>query len=283
MPAENHFRGRKLIIATRHQKELVIAPVIVSKFKISCFTPNDFDSDQFGTFSGEIERLNSPLETARMKCRHAMEQYGYDLALASEGSFGPHPEIGFIPVDEELLLLMDQSLQREFFVRHLSTNTNFRAAEVRTEQELLEFAVAANFPSHGLILRGGNSTTSKLTKGIIDPKHLRKTFHELLSHFGAVSVETDMRALYNPTRMQVIKEAVEKLILKLDNNCPQCCAIGFSAVSAESGLPCAQCGLPTRSTRLLLYRCECCLWEEEKLFPNGKEREDPGYCDNCNP
>ncbi|MFX5009088.1 DUF6671 family protein, partial [Acinetobacter baumannii] len=75
---------------------------------VTCIIPAEFNSDIFGTFSGEIERELNPLETARKKCYAAMELTGCYLAIASEGSFGAHPIIGFVPADEELLVLIDR-------------------------------------------------------------------------------------------------------------------------------------------------------------------------------
>jgi hypothetical protein len=40
-----------------------------------------------GTFSGEIERELTPLETLQKKIRMGMEELGLPLGIASEGSF----------------------------------------------------------------------------------------------------------------------------------------------------------------------------------------------------
>jgi len=83
------FRGRKLLIATRHGKEKVMAPLLRDALGVKCFTSDKVDSDMFGTFTGEVARIGNPVETLRNKCRHFMEKCGADLAIASEGSFGP--------------------------------------------------------------------------------------------------------------------------------------------------------------------------------------------------
>jgi hypothetical protein len=283
MSAERFFSGRQLIIATRHNKNLFIAPMLAERLKIQSFTPADLDTDAFGTFSGEVERLQSPVEVARSKCELAMDKYGYDLALASEGSFGPHPEIGFLPLNQELLLLSDKKNKREYVIRHHSLNTNFSASLISTEQELQHFSEAALFPSHALILRKNKEEPLAITKGIVSPDQLTSVFRDLLSRFGQVYVETDMRALYNPTRMSVIQEATEKLIQLLQSCCPSCKSPGYAIVEAIAGLPCSQCGSATRSTLAHLFRCADCQYEEHKKYPQQKQVEDPGYCNYCNP
>ena len=44
------------------------------------------DTDIFGTFTGEIERVGTPLETAIKKARLGIENTGNPYAIASEGS-----------------------------------------------------------------------------------------------------------------------------------------------------------------------------------------------------
>jgi hypothetical protein len=40
-------------------------------------------------------------------------------------------------------------------------------------------------------------------------------------------VETDMRAMYNPSRMTVIQNATKKLVEKINSCCPNCNIPGF--------------------------------------------------------
>ena len=110
------FEGRRLVIATKHGKEALIAPIFERELGVHCFTLPTFDSDLFGTFSGEVERLDDALLTARLKCEKAMEIAQCDLAIASEGSFGSHPSFYFLPADDEVILLVDILLM----VVHLS-------------------------------------------------------------------------------------------------------------------------------------------------------------------
>jgi hypothetical protein len=277
------FEGRKLVIATKHKKEIVIAPILNAEFGIHCFTTENFDTDLLGTFTGEVERDNDPLETARKKCYMAMELSGCDMAIASEGSFGPHPSIGFINADDEILLFVDKKHNLEIWVRELSLITNFNGEEITSIKQLIEFSENVNFPSHGLILRKSKTDLTEIIKGISDLVTLKNSFLKLHSKYGSAYVETDMRALYNPTRMQVIENAVKKLAEKISSCCPSCQTPGFGITNAKAGLPCAQCGCPTRSTLSFEYKCKTCNCIEEKLYPHNKKEEDPMYCEFCNP
>jgi len=81
------FKDRKLIIATKHNKEQVIAPLIEKALGVICFIDEDFDTDILGTFTPERVRKLDPISTAREKCLLAMKRTGCDLGIASEGSF----------------------------------------------------------------------------------------------------------------------------------------------------------------------------------------------------
>ena len=277
------FANRSLVIATKHQKEQVIAPLMESALGLSCFVPTAFDSDQFGTFSGEIERDLDPLSTARQKCLAAMRASNCDLGLASEGSFGAHPNLFFVPADDELLIFIDQKNQLEIIVREVSTKTNFKGKLVKSYEELLDFATSALFPSHALILRKSKENNEGVIKGITSYEDLELGFNSIHQSQGEVYVETDMRAMFNPSRMNVIASATEKLIEKIKSTCPKCDTHGFEVHEAKPGLPCSLCGSPTRSTLSFIYKCQACAFTNEVRYPNDVESEDPTYCDFCNP
>ena len=209
------FKGRKLIIATKHGKEKVIAPIFEKELGVKCFVDLNFDTDQLGTFTGEVKRKDDPVTTARNKCLMAMELNNCDLAIASEGSFGQHPTIYFIPADDEILIFIDKTNGLEIIVRELSTETNFNGSEIKTEEKLLEFAANANFPSHGLILRKSRDEYTNIVKGITNVEELINVFNSLIDKFGTTYIETDMRAMCNPTRMKIIESAAKKLIKNL--------------------------------------------------------------------
>jgi hypothetical protein len=277
------FNNRPLVIATMHGKESVIAPLLEQNLGVRAFVPKTLNTDQWGTFSGEVERTLDPLAAARVKCLAACEQTGATLAVASEGSFGPHPTLGFVPADEEILLFVDLENSLEIWSREISTATNFGAKSCSSLTEALRFAENADFPEHGLIIRGQAGDTQDIVKGIHQKEELIQLIQQRLDASGQVYLETDMRAMHNPSRMVVIKTAAEKLIEKIRSACPDCATPGFAVVDAEPGLPCAWCGAPTRSTLSWRYCCSHCGHEERRRFPQGKETEDPGFCDYCNP
>jgi hypothetical protein len=277
------LKGRKLAIATKHQKETVLAPLLEKHLGVACFLPFGLDTDTLGTFTGEVTRTLDPLAAARAKCHLAMELTGCDLAVASEGSFGPHPTLFFLPADDEVLLFLDRKNQLEIAVREVSTETNYAQEWLSTEEQLADFAQRARFPSHALILRPSPQRTDGMVKGIQEWAELVRVFRQLKSQDHQLYIETDMRAMYNPTRLSVIAQVGRKLVQRLGTHCPSCQTPGFGITDSRSGLPCGGCGTPTRSTLSYLHSCQRCGFSEEQKYPHQKQYEDPMYCDYCNP
>jgi hypothetical protein len=261
----------------------VIAPILEIELGVRCFVDNTFDTDILGTFTGEIERRHDPISTAREKCLQAMKINNCDLGIASEGSFGPHPTLFFVSADDEFLIFIDTTNNIEVVVRELSTSTNFNGMQIRSQEELMAFAKGIGFPEHGLILRKSKDENLDIHKGIIDIDTLKKSYKELSSKYKSIYAETDMRAMYNPTRMGVIEKATQRLVQKIKSICPQCQMPGFGITDAKKGLECSLCGSPTNSILSYIYVCGHCQFTKEDMFPNKKTTEDPSYCDYCNP
>jgi hypothetical protein len=277
------FLYRPLLIVTKHNKNKIIAPMLEKELGVECFLPEKFDTDSLGTFSGEIERKKDALSTLRDKCLLAMKMEGYDLAVATEGSFGNHPTVFFAPANDEFIILIDLKNNLEIVERVLSLETNFKMAEINHKESLNEFLKVVQFPSHGVIVKDTSSNWKFMEKGIQKKSQLNALFETFAKNQQSFFIETDMRANYNPTRMRVIKQACKKLVTKIKSACPSCKTPGFGVVRAEAGLKCHQCGMPTRSTSAHVYACKKCNFENKKAFPNGKTSEDPMYCDFCNP
>ncbi|MFT5737667.1 MAG: hypothetical protein ACI9SG_002017 [Maribacter sp.] len=277
------FEGRSLVIATKHEKENVIAPLLERAIGVVCFVQEGFDTDTLGTFTGEIEREQDPISTARQKCLMAMELSSCDLGVASEGSFGAHPSVFFASADDEFLIFIDKKNNLEIIVRELSMETNFNGKEMETEKELFDFAKSVKFPSHGLILRKSKNDNSDVIKGITDFIQLKEAFQKLINKSNKVYAETDMRALHNPSRMTVIENATKKLVDKINSYCPQCNTPGFGVTSIKKGLECSLCGSPTNTTLSFICSCQKCDFKREDMYPHKKTNEDPMYCDYCNP
>lgn len=241
------------------------------------------NTDEFGTFTGEVERQFDPITTLRNKIRKGLEASGLTLGIGNEGSFGPHPDLAFIACDQEIVMLIDLENSIEIFEVVTATQTNHSQKEINSVKDLVEFAVEIKFPSHGLILKQvKDGKVLNLRKGILGWELLYTIMHQFSTSDTKLVAETDMRAHLNPTRMKVIEQATEGLLKKLTNTCPQCQWPGFACVETTRGLKCRQCGSPTKLTLSKTYQCKSCDYTDERFYTAGHHAE-PQYCDTCNP
>jgi hypothetical protein len=281
--ARSFFEGRKVVIATQHKKEKVIAPWLKSELGLEAFVTNEYNTDALGTFSGEIPRVGDPVEVLRKKCIGAMDLLSAEIGIANEGSFGPHPAAYFAPADEEWVILIDRKNGWEIVERVVSLSTNFSGGSFDNWEDVQSFAHQVKFPSHALIAKKEKDQYYDCVKGISDWHHLEKLFRHFYKISGSIYLETDMRAMNNPTRMLVIEDATRKLIEKVNSLCRNCGSPGFGVSLVSKGLPCGLCGQPTSSALKHIFKCLYCENREEKNYPNGKQFENPMYCDFCNP
>ena len=281
------FKNRVGVIATMHQKERVMAPILEGELGIKIIVPPDLNTDLFGTFTREVKRMGTQIEAARYKAEQAIALTGETVAFASEGSFGPHPAIPYISANREIVLLIDKANNLEIIGQSLSTDTNHSYQLVSSWEEAEKFAEKAGFPEHALVVIIGDAAAGKgeIIKGITSQAKLLEAVEYGLKNSpnGKVHLETDMRAMYNPTRMKNIEKATLDLIKKINQTCPQCAWPGFEATERKKGLPCAVCYSMTQLTLLAIYECKKCRYRQEQLFPDGRENADPSQCEYCNP
>lgn len=266
-----------------HGKDHVIRPLIERYLDLEVESPVAINTDEFGTFTGEVERSADAITTLRKKILKGLEVSGLTLGIGNEGSFGPHPELPFIPCDQEIVMLIDLENNIEIFEVVTSTQTNHAQKEISSVKDLIEFATQVNFPGHALILKQvKDGKVVNMRKGILGWEMLYTIMHKFSSSDSTIIAETDMRAHLNPTRMKVIENATEGLLRKLISTCPECQRPGFSCVELRPGLKCGRCGESTRLTLSRIYQCRGCEYTDERFYPEG-EKADPQYCDHCNP
>jgi len=277
-----YFKGKSLLVATRHGKEQVLGPLFSEKLGLHCLEVPPIDTDRLGTFSGETERPGDILETAQLKAALGYEACPADLVLVSEGSFGPHPAIPFVASDLELLYLVESETGRFWRSDYLSTDTNFAARRIENLRDLREFAQEIGFPEHAIILKASQHDFGVLFKGLQDSVALETAAKSLWASHGSVWAETDMRAHLNPTRMGVLAKAAEKMISRLQTACPNCQLPGFAGGQLVAGLPCGWCQRPTRLPLYESTLCSFCGHSERTMHPHGAVA-DPANCAYCNP
>lgn len=278
------WRNRIGVLATMHNKESVISPLLRQELGIAVTVPPNFDTDRFGTFTGDIKRMGNQLEAARKKAKAAMELTGTDLGFSSEGSFGSHPAIPFIQSNLEIVVLLDSKNNLEIVGHHRSGSVCARAQTVHTPEQAVEVARQWGFSEQGVILRLSGTNSRHLYKELRTEEDLRAATEKLLLESGAETVllETDMRAHRCPGRMEAIRLATIDLIKNCRSTCPKCSTPGFVITDTIKGLQCSSCGSATDLVKETVHTCKQCSYQEVRSVGNGR-LADPGECQRCNP
>ena len=263
-----------------HGKERVIAPALAA-LGLTCLPSPAAATDRFGTFTRDIGRAGNQTDALLAKARAGFVLAPLaDFAVASEGAFGPHPEIPFIASNLELAGMVERTSGQAVIGRHLTTDTNFRQAEAGSWGEVEVFAQAIGFPGHALVVMGSRDGPV-LAKGVTETDALKALCLARFELGAPVWLESDMRAHANPTRMDAVAAATADLVRRLQARCPACAYPDWTPRTA-AGRPCAWCNGPTNEAWTEVYLCGACGHRaEQRIAPDRKA--DPGHCPSCNP
>lgn len=280
------YAGKRVALATRHGKERVIARPLRHGLGAELLHLSGIDTDRLGSFCGTVERRGSARDACLAKAELALQQGGTGLAIASEGSFGPHPLVPLLAVGLECMVFVDQerglTIEEQLIARrtnHSSHQLSQGAGLYPPERQAFErWLGSIGFPDHAVLIR----TDRVIAKGIHSRDQLEQLLLQATSQ-GMVSVETDMRAHCNPTRMGSIRELAFRLIRRIGQSCPACGTPGWGQIERLPGLPCQDCGQPTPLLRTEVLGCSQCGHQQYRGRPDGRSSADPAHCPSCNP
>lgn len=265
-----------LLLSSKHQKEGLLQPIF-EPFGLHLLVNEGFDTDAYGTFCGAIPRTEGPKITVKEKCLAGMSFAGKRQGLASEGSFGPHPSIPFLTINEEWLVYIDLDRKLEIFGRSTTLEVCHARLGYHDAAELPTFLTNCTFGSQGLVFKD-TEKANVLVKGIQDQTQLE----QLMQQFPKWEIETDLRAHMNPQRQKNIIAAAKDLTERMHRYCPQCDQPDFSVQKVSGNLLCEVCLQKSNAYQYLEYSCLHC---QHQLIEQRKDKnfEDPQYCNHCNP
>lgn len=275
------FRGETVLFATMHGKEEILTSQL-NEVGLTCLGTK-INTDEFGTFTGEVERHGSVRETLRKKISAVSSNQTGRFVLASEGSFGPHPILGFVPTDLESLLLWDRKYDVEIYAEFLCLQPVNGEKLLGPSDDFRNALLQLGFPEHGVIVHPegklvpvfkGLHSELKVAQAMLDSFMVSKT--------AKVVIANDLRACHNPTRRNAISRAGLVLLDKLNSFCPGCAYPGFAIARGMPGLPCAACEEPSAASKELIWECAKCSHSERRARPDGKRTIDMSECEFCN-
>lgn len=276
-----NLQGKQILLVSKHKKEQAIQPVFKKVFDTEIIVCENVDTDLFGTFSGEIKRAETAKITVAKKCWAGLKiNPEFRFALASEGSFGSHPDSFYLPYNEEWLIFIDRETHTEVYAKSGTTKANFISETISDIEQLQN--ILSKMSDNYFVLK--NEIDEKvLLKGSKNIIQISEVATQEFKHGKKILLETDLRAMNNPLRMENIAQAAQKLVENLQSKCPNCKSIGFSIEKAIKGLACESCKLPSPYPKYHVKVCNNCE-HEEIVEPIHKLKSlEPQYCQICNP
>lgn len=276
------FKGRNLLIVTKHKKETALAPIFEKHLGVKCITIENFDTDQFGTFTNEIRRNGNQLEAARRKLMAGLKHSHADLGVSSEGSFHPHPSFPWMTRNLELCLLID--LKNNIEAKGHSQNIDGISSihEIQDTSSTLGLIKKWGFPHQGVIIRKKRKLLKdKIYKDFCDPSEIHKVIKN--NEGSILTIEPDFRAHLNPKRMEAIKDAGLDLITILTRPCQSCKYLPLEYESPAENIRCIQCNTPSKRFGKETWSCPKCKTLHLFERKDKKRMIKASECEFCNP
>lgn len=281
MRTRHPYAGLTAVMATKHHKVPLVAPALLSGVGMTV-RQAQVDTDVLGTFSGEVERPGSPWVTASAKARLGLDTAGGRLGLASEGSIGPHPEVPWVVVATELVVLVDAEMDIVVAGHDVGWDLRTVNAEVAPGEPLEQVLIDGDAPRHAFIVRPAGAPPTVVGKGLRTTAELERWIARAAraSPKGRAIVETDLRAHQCPSRRPAIERAAHRLAQRLASYCPACDAPGWGVTDSIPGALCSACSTPTHRPLAHVWTCVRCDTTEHRTTGSPAE---PAQCPWCNP
>lgn len=273
------YRAEVIAFATMHGKERLAREAFRDVLGARVVAPAGLDTDAFGSFSGEVPRTRSPLDTARAKARLALARSTESAALASEGSF--RSDFGWLTRHQELLVFVDDARRIELVEAFTGPVDLPPARAVTSGKHAVAFAEAMGFPRQGVMVHADRAQGTEVAKELRTPTALAEHVDRLAREGASLTITPDYRAHRSPARSDVIRRLCLRMAERLATPCPACAAPGYGRTDVRRGLPCGDCGELTSLPLADVHGCAAC--DATHLVPRTPSRAEPRWCDRCNP
>ena len=277
------YAKQRIGLATMHAKERAVAPPFRRLLDAEVIVVPCLDTDQLGTFSGEIPRPGDLVHTALLKADLVFDRLDVDCALASEGSYGPIDRLPLSAGGLEILAFIDNRRGIRLVETLRTHRTNWRLWRFKAgSPDVVKAVLSLGFPRFGVFVIAG-SDPSRPVKDLtrLDEVVAAVDREAGRSADGEAILIADMRAHRNPTRMRVLRALSYRLARRLALLCPKCGAPGFGHLDSRRGLPCEDCGAPTHWIDFEIDGCSACGHAVVRPRKDGRRSAPRLSCQAC--
>ena len=281
MNAHFGYKGQTAHIVTKHAKAEIIGPALWEKLGMTLAT-YEADTDQFGTFSGEIDRKESPLQTAIQKARLARDWIGAEICIASEGTIGPNPSFPVTISNVETIVFMDFANDIVIHQTFVSSEIYSYCTRLKSPGEVDGSIKQLKLDDQAMIVKSSYENAVFVKKGLKSIDDIQSAVAQAVSISGEAILEPDFRAMHSASRRENIRKCAILLAQKISSTCPRCNRPGWSGSPSAATKACLSCG--SKRTTIAIgdeFRCEGCNHIEQRNEANTSCEAQ--YCLVCNP
>ena len=281
--AGHPYRNQRIALATIHAKDRALGPAFRRVLGAEVVVAPSIDTDSLGTFSGEIPRPAPLVETCLQKAEMAFASLDVDLALASEGSYGPIDRVPLTPAGFEIMAFIDRRRGVRLVETLATHRTNWRLYRFRANDPAVPAALREiGFPRFGaFVMRNTDFNDAHKNLTTVDQAVAAVNREAARSADGYALLISDMRAHRNPMRMRVLRALGWKLAKRLECLCPKCAAPGFGPIGSRRGLPCEACGEPTHWIDFEIDGCAACGHAASRPRKDSRRTAPKLSCQSC--
>ena len=136
-----------------HAKEQAVAPPFRRVLGTEIVVAPDVDTDELGTFSGEVPRPDALVETCVLKAELVFRTLDVDCAIANEGSYGPIDAVPLVPSGVEIMAFLDRRRGIRIIETLPTHRTNWRLMRFRAgDPGVPSIVKAMDFPRYGVFV-----------------------------------------------------------------------------------------------------------------------------------
>jgi hypothetical protein len=193
-----------------HAKERAVAPAFRRVLGADVVPVADLDTDVLGTFSGEVPRPDTLVETSLIKAELVFRTMDVDCAIASEGSYGPIDRLPLTASGVEVMAFVDRRRGVRLFETLATHRTNWKLLRFKAGDPSVPIVLRSmGFPEYGVFVIC-SSNWDHPVKGLSSEEEVIAAMNREAgkSDDGMAVLVTDMRAHRNPLRMKVVRAHV---------------------------------------------------------------------------
>ena len=244
------------------------------------------DTDELGTFSGEVPRPDALVETCAIKAELAFRSLDVDCAIANEGSYGPIDAVPLVPSGVEIMAFLD----RKRGIRIIETLSD-------ASHQLAPAALQGGRSQHRQGGEGDRLPALRRVRAVQQrhgPSDQERAGHPGRRRLGDEPGGQALRGRHGgadrrharPSQSHAHARAARAVVAARQAagaSLPEMRCAGLRQIGNRRGLPCEGCAKPTHWVHFEIDGCSVCGHAETRPRKDGRKTAAKLSCASCSP